>query len=169
MWNVLSLSTKISLLKRINLFLRGSLLRNWAYKTDDWSRWWYYFRWNCLWRQQSREKIVGLLGTNLFQIFNCVFVPTFCDFVDYLRMLPPRQESHSQFLFGSKMEPFKQKLTKITFFLHSPSLHVVMQKEIENLEFVQGVNFELRDSLKNNGTKGLLIFYLRNVLSGFCS
>ena len=33
-----------------------------------------------------------------------------------------------------------------------------MQKEIENLEFVQGVNFEFVDSLKNNGTKYLLIF-----------
>ena len=33
-----------------------------------------------------------------------------------------------------------------------------MQKEIENLEFVQGVNFETIDSLKNNGTKYLLIF-----------
>ena len=33
-----------------------------------------------------------------------------------------------------------------------------MQKAIENLEFVQGVNFEFIDSLKNNGTKYLLIF-----------
>ena len=33
-----------------------------------------------------------------------------------------------------------------------------MQKEIENLEFVQGVNFEFIVSLKNNGTKCLLIF-----------
>ena len=33
-----------------------------------------------------------------------------------------------------------------------------MQKEIENLEFVQGANFELIDSLKNNSTKYLLIF-----------
>ena len=33
-----------------------------------------------------------------------------------------------------------------------------MQKEIENLEFVRGVNFEFIDSLKNNGTKYLLIF-----------
>ena len=33
-----------------------------------------------------------------------------------------------------------------------------MQKKIENLEFVQGVNFEYIDSLKNNGTKPLLIF-----------
>ena len=33
-----------------------------------------------------------------------------------------------------------------------------MQKEIENLEFVQGVSFEFIDWLKNNGTKNLLIF-----------
>ena len=33
-----------------------------------------------------------------------------------------------------------------------------MQKEIENLEFVRGVNFEFIDSLKNNGAKYLLIF-----------
>ena len=33
-----------------------------------------------------------------------------------------------------------------------------MEKEIENLEFVQGVSFELIDSLKNNSTKYLLIF-----------
>ena len=33
-----------------------------------------------------------------------------------------------------------------------------MQKEIKNLEFVQGANFEFIDSLKNNGTKYLLIF-----------
>ena len=33
-----------------------------------------------------------------------------------------------------------------------------MQKEIENLEFVRGVIFEFIDSLKNNGTKCLLVF-----------
>ena len=33
-----------------------------------------------------------------------------------------------------------------------------MQKEIGNLEFVQGVNFKFIDSLKNNGTKYLLFF-----------
>ena len=31
-----------------------------------------------------------------------------------------------------------------------------MQKEIQNLEFVRGVNFEINDALKNNGTKYLL-------------
>ena len=33
-----------------------------------------------------------------------------------------------------------------------------MQKEIENFEFVQGVDFEFLESLKNNGTKYLLTF-----------
>ena len=33
-----------------------------------------------------------------------------------------------------------------------------MQEEIENLEFVQAVNYEFIDSLKNNGTKYSLIF-----------
>ena len=33
-----------------------------------------------------------------------------------------------------------------------------MQIEFKNLEFVQGVNFEFIDSLKDNGTKYLLIF-----------
>ena len=33
-----------------------------------------------------------------------------------------------------------------------------MDKESENLEFAQGVNFEFIDSLKNNGTKYLLVF-----------
>ena len=33
-----------------------------------------------------------------------------------------------------------------------------MQNEIEIFEFVRGVNFEFIDSLKNNGTKYLLIF-----------
>ena len=32
-----------------------------------------------------------------------------------------------------------------------------MRKEIDNLEFVQGVHFEFINSLKHNGTKYLLI------------
>ena len=54
---------------------------------------------------------------------------------------------------------FQSKSDKIYFFYQqSLSLCDAMQKEIENLEFVQGVNFEFIDSLKNNGTKYLLIF-----------
>ena len=33
-----------------------------------------------------------------------------------------------------------------------------MQKQIKNLEFIQSVNFEFIDSLKNNGTKYLIFF-----------
>ena len=44
------------------------------------------------------------------------------------------------------------------FIQHSQPLYDVMQKEIENFEFVRGVNFEFIDSLKNNSTKYLLFF-----------
>ena len=54
---------------------------------------------------------------------------------------------------------FQPKFDKIYFFYQlSQPLYDVMQKEIENLEFVQGVNFEFIDSLRNNGTKYLLKF-----------
>ena len=58
-----------------------------------------------------------------------------------------------------KVGTFQPKFDKIYFFYqHSQPLYNVMQKEIENLEFVQGVNFEFIDYLKNNGTKNLLKF-----------
>ena len=51
------------------------------------------------------------------------------------------------------------KFDKIYFFYQDPQpLYDVMQKEIDTLEFVQGVHFEFINSLKNNGTKYLLIF-----------
>ena len=57
------------------------------------------------------------------------------------------------------MEHFNQSLKNFTFFnQHSQPLYDVLQKEIKNLEFVQGVKFEFIDSLKNNGTKHLLLF-----------
>ena len=33
-----------------------------------------------------------------------------------------------------------------------------MQKKVENLDFVQGVNFEFNNTLEDNGTKNLLTF-----------
>ena len=58
-----------------------------------------------------------------------------------------------------KIGTFQPKFDKIYFFYqYSQPLYDVMQKEIKNLEFVQGVNLEFIDSLKNNGTKYLLIF-----------
>ena len=57
-----------------------------------------------------------------------------------------------------KIRTFQSKFDKNYFFYQlSQPLYDVMQKEIENLEFVRGVNFEFIDSLKNNGTNYLLI------------
>ena len=36
---------------------------------------------------QKRKEVLGLYGTNLLQIADCVSVSTFCHFVDYLRLL----------------------------------------------------------------------------------
>ena len=58
-----------------------------------------------------------------------------------------------------KVGKFQPKFDKIYFFYQHPQpLYDVMQKEIDNLEFFQGVHFEFINSLKNNGTKYLLIF-----------
>ena len=56
-------------------------------------------------------------------------------------------------------DTFQAKFGKILFFhQHFQPHYDVMLKEIENIEFVQGVNFEFIDSLENNGTKYLLNF-----------
>ena len=53
-----------------------------------------------------------------------------------------------------KIGTFQPKFDKIYFFYQRfQHLYDVMQKEIENLEFVRGVNFEIIASLKNNVTK----------------
>ena len=75
-------------------------------------------------------------------------------------MVGPSETGKSQPIYNwLKIGTFQPKFDKIYFFCqHSPPLYDAMQKEIENLEFLQGVNFELIDSLKNNGTKYLLLF-----------
>ena len=58
-----------------------------------------------------------------------------------------------------KVGTLQPNFDKIYFFYqHHQPLYDVMQKQIDNLEFVQGVHFEFINSLKNNGTKYLLIF-----------
>ena len=58
-----------------------------------------------------------------------------------------------------KVGTFQAKFDKIYFFYQHPQpLYDVMQREIDNLEFVQGVHFEFINSLNNNATKYLLIF-----------
>ena len=54
---------------------------------------------------------------------------------------------------------FQPKFDKNYFFYqHLQPLYDVMEKEIDNLGFVQGVRFEFTNSSKKNGTKYLLIF-----------
>ena len=44
------------------------------------------------------------------------------------------------------------------FYQHYQSLDELMSKNIKNIHFIQGVDFEFIQSLPNNGTKYLLIF-----------
>ena len=77
----------------------------------------------------------------------------------FISLVGPSKTGKSQLTYNwLKIGSFQPKFGKIFFYQHSQPLHDVMQKEIENLEFVQGVSFEFIDSLKNNGTKYLLIF-----------
>ena len=73
---------------------------------------------------------------------------------------PSETAEKTQLLYNRlKIGTFQPKFDRIYFFYqHSQPLYDVMQKEIENIEFVRGVNFEFIDSLKNNGTKYLLNF-----------
>ena len=58
-----------------------------------------------------------------------------------------------------KVGTFQPTFEKIyVFYQHPQPLYDLMQKEIDNLEFVEGVHFEFINCLKNNGTKYLLIF-----------
>ena len=78
----------------------------------------------------------------------------------FISLVGPSETGKSQLIYNwLKNGTFQPKFDKIYFFYqHSQPLYDVMQKEFENLEFVQGVNFEFIDSLINNGTKYLLIF-----------
>ena len=78
----------------------------------------------------------------------------------FISLVGPSETGQSQLIYNwLKIGTFQPKFDKIYFFYqHSQPLYDVMQKEIENLEFVLGVNFEFIDSQKNNGTKHMLIF-----------
>ena len=78
----------------------------------------------------------------------------------FFSLVGPSETGKLQLIYNwLKIGKFQPKFDKIYFFYqHSKPLYEVMQKEIENLEFVQRVNFEFIDLLKNNGTKHLLIF-----------
>ena len=78
----------------------------------------------------------------------------------FVSLVGPSETGKSQLIHNwLKIGTFQPKFHKIYFFnQHSQLLYDVMQKEIENFEFVQGVNFEFIDSLKSDVTKYLLNF-----------
>ena len=78
----------------------------------------------------------------------------------YIIGRPVRHKKFTTFVqFAKKMESFNQKLTKFTFSINTQSHFMSFyKKRIQSLKFVQDVNFVFKDSLKNNGTKNLLIF-----------
>ena len=73
----------------------------------------------------------------------------------FISLVGPSETGKSQLIYNwLKIGTFQPKFDKIYFFYqHSQPLYDVMQKEIKNLEFVQGVRFEFSYSLKHNGTK----------------
>ena len=78
----------------------------------------------------------------------------------FIPLVGPSETGKSQLIYNwLESGTFQPRFDKLYFFYqHSQPLYDVMQKAIEILEFVQGVNVEFIDSLKNNGTKYLLIF-----------
>ena len=78
----------------------------------------------------------------------------------FISLVGPSETGKSQVIYNwLKTGTLQPRFDRNYFFKqHSQPFYNVMQKEIKNLEFVQGVNFEFIDSLKNNGTKYLLIF-----------
>ena len=73
-------------------------------------------------------------------------------------MIGTSETGKSQLIYNClKIGTLKPMFGKICLlYQHSQPLYDVMQKEIENLEFVRGLKFF--DSLKSNGTKSLLFF-----------
>ena len=109
---------------------------------------------NCLgWNFVQRDRIHFTLNKAMNKVIstkNRVFIS----------LVGPSETGKSQLIYNwLKIGKFQPKFDKIyLFYQHSQLLYDVMQKENENLEFVQGVDFEFIDSLKNNVTKYLLIF-----------
>ena len=66
----------------------------------------------------------------------------------FVSLVGPSETGKKQFIYNwLKIGTFQPKFDTIYFFYQlSQPLYDVMQKEIENLEFVRGVDFEFIDS-----------------------
>ena len=73
----------------------------------------------------------------------------------FISLVGPSETGKSELIYNwLKNGTIQSKFDKIHFFnQHSQPLYDVMQKEIENLKFVRGINFEFIDWLKNTVTK----------------
>ena len=78
----------------------------------------------------------------------------------FISLRRPGESRKSQLIYQwLKNDTFQPRFDTILFlYQHFQPLYDVMLQKIENIEFVQGVNFDFIDSLENNGTKYLLIF-----------
>ena len=78
----------------------------------------------------------------------------------FISLVGPSETGKPQLIYKwLKIGILQAKFDKnLLFYQHSQPLYGVMQKEIQNLDFVRGINFEFIVSLRNNGTKYLLIF-----------
>ena len=85
----------------------------------------------------------------------------------YRWSVQPRWEKNDFITIGSQLGNFQQILNFLFFYQHSQPLYDVKQKAFENPEFVQGINFEIIDSLKNSDTKYLLVHV--DSYEGFCN
>ena len=79
-----------------------------------------------------------------------------------MSMVGPSESGKTQLIYEWLTNgTFQPKFDKIYFFYQFyQSLYDKMQKEIDCIEFVKGVIFELIDSLKNNGTKKSISSFL---------
>ena len=77
----------------------------------------------------------------------------------FISLVGPSEMGKSQFIYHwLRNGSFQPKFDKIYFFCQlSPTIYDLMQKEIANLEFDQGVNIEFIDSLKKKRYKILVI------------
>ena len=68
----------------------------------------------------------------------------------FISLVGPSETGKLQLIYNwLKIGTFQRKFDKFSlFYQHSQPLYDVMQKEVENVEFVRGVNFEFIDSLK---------------------
>ena len=87
-----------------------------------------------------------IIGTDQERVFMAVVGPSGC--------------GKSRFVYDLlRHKVFKPPFDRILFFYETfQPLYVTMQKHVKNVEFIQGVDFQLINALPNNGDRYLLVF-----------